>query len=134
MKALVVDDDRVTRMILQATLSPYAGVCTCEDGSEAVRAFQGALDRDEPFDLVCLDLVMPIMGGLEALTLIRQQEQMRGRFRPDASKVIIATASDDKDTIEKAFHGLCDAYLVKPFDTAEFNSIVECLFPIERLV
>jgi two-component system chemotaxis response regulator CheY len=131
MKALVVDDDLITRMVLQEILSAYADVHSCVDGNEAVLAYRRALDRGEPYDLVCMDVLMPVMGGIEALQLIRREEELHGRYRPRATKVIITTASDDADTISQAFRELCDAYVIKPVDAEEFTNVVGCLFPIE---
>jgi two-component system chemotaxis response regulator CheY len=131
MKALVVDDELTTRIILQETLSPYAEVHTCGDGTEAVSACARALDHGGPYDLICMDLMMPRMGGLDALRLIRQEEERHGRIRPRAAKVIVTTASDDAETISTAFRELCDAYLVKPIDAAELLNFVYCLFPVE---
>ncbi len=132
MKALVVDDDLTTRIVLQEILSQYAEVHSCGDGTEAVWACTRALDRGSPYDLICMDLIMPKMGGLEALKLIRQEEERHGRLRPQAAKVIITTAADDTDTIGAAFRELCDAYVVKPIDAAELLNFVYCLFPVEE--
>jgi two-component system chemotaxis response regulator CheY len=132
MRALVVDDDLTTRIVLQEILSRYAEVHSCVDGTEAVRACTRALEDGRPYDLVCLDLLMPVMGGLEALKLIRQEEERHGRMRPGASKVVITTAANDQDSISGAFRELCDAYLVKPIDGAEFLNLVYCLCPIEE--
>jgi len=132
MKALVVDDDLTTRIVLQEILSRYGEVHSCVDGAEAVQACTRALDHGGPYDLICMDLLMPCMNGLEALKLIRQEEANRGRTRPRASKVIIATASDDTNSISAAFRELCDAYVVKPIDASELLNIVECLFPIQE--
>jgi len=105
------------RIVLQEILSGYAEVHSCVDGSEAVLAYRRALERDDPYDLVCMDVLMPVMGGIEALELIRREEPtiLRGLVR-GSPKVIVTTAADDKDTISQAFHGLCDAYVVKPID------------------
>jgi len=132
MKALVVDDDLITRIVLQEILSGYAEVHSCVDGNEAVLAYKRAIARGEPYDLVCMDVLMPVMGGIEALKLIRQEEELHGRVRPRATKVVITTATDDKNTISQAFRELCDAYVVKPIDTEEMIDVVRCLFPIEE--
>ena len=129
MKALVVDDDLITRIVLQEILSGYADVHTCVDGNEAVQAYRRALERGDPYDLICMDVFMPVMGGIEALKIIRREEELHGR--PLATKVVITTAAHDKDTIDQAFRELCDAYIVKPIDAGEIIDIVHCLFPLE---
>ena len=45
-------------------------------------AYKRAIARGEPYDLVCMDVLMPVMGGIEALKLIRQEEELHGRVRP----------------------------------------------------
>lgn len=134
MKALVADDDLTCRIVLQEVLAPYAEVHSCVDGAEAVQACRRALDRGRPYDLICLDLMMPAMSGLEALKRIRQEEEARGRSRPWASKIIVITAADDTANISEAFRELCDAYVVKPVDAAAFLNVVYCLCPLEANV
>jgi two-component system chemotaxis response regulator CheY len=133
MKALVVDDDLITRIVLQELLSRYGEVHSCVDGSEGVRAYRRAIERGEAYDLVCMDVLMPVMGGIEALKLIRAEEERHYPLRPRSTKVIVTTAADDSDTISQAFRELCDAYVIKPIDAEEFTNVVDCLFPIEHL-
>jgi two-component system chemotaxis response regulator CheY len=132
MKALVVDDELTTRMVVQEILSTYGEVHSCVDGSEAVLAYRRSLDRGEPYDLICMDLMMPTMNGIDALKLIRMHEEAGGRLRT-RTKVIITTATDDTGAIRQAFHKLCDAYIVKPIDAEELIDLVHCLFPISEL-
>lgn len=131
MKALVVDDDLITRMVLQEILSGYAEVHSCVDGSEAVLAYRRALDRGEPYDLVCMDLLMPVMGGIEALRHIRREEELYSPLRSRTTKVIVTTAANDRDTISEAFRELCDAYVIKPIDVEDFTNVLGCLFSLE---
>lgn len=130
MKSLVVDDELTTRIVLEDILSRYGEVHSCSDGVEAVDECSRALDQGGPYDLICMDLTMPTMGGLEALKLIRAAEESHGHLRTSASKVIITTASDDSGTISQAFRELCDAYVVKPIDPADLMNLVYCLCPI----
>jgi two-component system chemotaxis response regulator CheY len=131
MKALVVDDELTTGLFLQEILSGYGEVQRCMDGQKAVETYRQELERGHAYDLVCMDIMMPVMGGLEALKLIRREEESHGRFRPQATKVIITTAAQDDDTINQAFRELCDAYIVKPIDAGELMGIVECFFAVE---
>jgi two-component system chemotaxis response regulator CheY len=132
MKTLVVDDELTTRIALLEMLSQYGEVASCVDGSEAVLAHKRALECGSPYDLICMDIFMSNMSGLEAMKLIRQEEQIHGRFRQRLAKIIITTGADDEDTINHAFRGLCDAYIIKPIDADELIGIVQCLFPVEE--
>jgi two-component system chemotaxis response regulator CheY len=73
-----------------------------------------ALAAGEPYDLMCLDIMMPEMDGQEALKQIRKHEEIRGILPPDGVKVVMTTALDDIKNVLAAYHGLCDAYLTKP--------------------
>jgi two-component system chemotaxis response regulator CheY len=130
MKALVVDDHLVTRMVLEGILREYSEVHCLVNGNEAVQACKEALDSGDPYDLICMDVDMPVMGGIEALKLIRGEEELRGRLRPRAAKVVVITAADDVATINEAFRGLSDAYVIKPIDANDFLDIVQCWFPV----
>jgi two-component system chemotaxis response regulator CheY len=99
-----------------------------------VLAYQRAIERGQPYDLICMDVLMPVMGGIEALRLIRREEELRSPLGPRSTKVIITTAADDTDTISEAFRELCDAYVIKPIDAEQFTNVVDCLFPIENRV
>jgi len=59
---------------------------------------------------------MPEMNGVDALKEIRGTEQARGILLTRGARVIMTTALDGAKNIMEAFHGLCDAYLVKPID------------------
>ncbi|WP_136796120.1 MULTISPECIES: response regulator [Desulfosediminicola] len=117
MKILIVEDDFLTRSLLSALLSEY-GVChVAANGEEALAAVTRAYAENSPYDLICLDIVMPVMDGQKALHDIRQIEEKHGISGLDACKVIMITAQDDSENIMRAFHqGKCEAYLTKPLD------------------
>jgi two-component system, chemotaxis family, chemotaxis protein CheY len=101
------------------------------DGDEAVLAYRRELERGEPYDLVCMDIHMPKMNGIEALNLIRREERLDPMLRSRHTKIVMTTGSDERSSIDQAFQTLCDAYMVKPIDIKEFRDVLECLFPIQ---
>ena len=134
MKTLVVDDESTARVVLDAILSTFGEVHCCVDGGEAVLACRKARESGSPYDLICLDILMPGMSGLEALQEIRRDEEARGCLRPRGAKIIMTTATNDAGFISQAFRQLCDAYVFKPVDGEELIALVHCLFPVEQHV
>jgi two-component system chemotaxis response regulator CheY len=114
MKILIVEDDFTCRTILQRLLSPYGTCDIAVDGSEAVNAFKTALEENEPYNLICLDIMMPIMDGRKALKEIRRIEDEIGINVSDRTKIIMTTALGDAKSILGSFTDQCEAYLVKP--------------------
>jgi len=117
MKALIVEDDFLARSLLSTLLSEY-GIChVAVNGKEALEAVDRAFTEEHPYDLICLDIRMPVMDGQEALLELRNMEDLRGISGSEATKVIMVTAIDDSKNIIKAFRlGQCEAYLSKPLD------------------
>jgi two-component system chemotaxis response regulator CheY len=73
--------------------------------------------ENDPYNLICLDIMMPVMDGQQTLQEIRKMEERHGIVGVDTTKVIMVTAADDSKNILKAFRqGQCEAYLTKPLD------------------
>ena len=82
MKILLAEDDFVTRKFMANFLSKYGDCDVTVDGMEAVDAFMLALEEDEPYDLVCLDIMMPNMDAVttKALQWLRLSFLLRTRL------------------------------------------------------
>lgn len=119
MKALVVEDDFASRKLLQKILTPYGEVDIAVNGLEAIEAFTKALESDAPYDLICMDIMMPEMDGQAALKRIRAIERERSVPSIRESKVIMTTALDDpKNVVEAYYKGGATSYVPKPIDRA----------------
>lgn len=134
MKYLIVEDNFAARRLLQRYLSNYGDCDVAVDGHEAVEAFRQALDEKEPYDLICLDIMMPNMDGREALTAIRQIEHERGIDGLDGVKVIMTTALGDSRNVIGSFREGCEAYIVKPVEKDKLFEEMENLGLIESKV
>lgn len=114
LKILVVDDDLASRELIKVFLSEY-GRCSCAaNGFEAIEVVTKSLEDKDPFDLICLDIMMPEIDGLDALKTIRELEQENGLTELDSAKVLMTTAASQVSKTMKAFHYGCSGYLVKP--------------------
>lgn len=117
MKTLIVEDDFLARELLSTLISQYGECHLAKNGVEALGILTRALDENEPYDLVCLDIMMPKMDGQQTLLELRKLEEDRGVSGDQQTKVIMITAIDDSKNIMKAFRqGHCEAYLTKPLD------------------
>ncbi len=114
MKTLIAEDDVTSRLLLQELLKSYGPSHVAVNGKEAVEAALMAMEAGEPYDLICLDIMMPEMDGQEALRKIREHEKTREILSSNAAKIVMTTALDDIKNIKTAFDGLCDGYLNKP--------------------
>ncbi|MEN6424659.1 MAG: response regulator [Phycisphaerales bacterium] len=127
MKCLIVEDDSVSRELLRAFLKNHADCHTARDGREAVEEFVDALDADQPYDLICMDIMMPDVSGRDALQAIRQIEAEHGIGGLDGVKVIMTTALDDSKDILGSFREGCEAYVVKPIHKDKLFAEIEKL-------
>ena len=127
MKILLAEDDFVTRKFMTTFLSKYGECDVTVDGMEAVDAFMMAYEDGEPYDLVCLDIMMPVMDGFQALLGIRNIEKERAIPEEDRVKVIMTTALNDEKTVKKAFELGCTVYSGKPLDQDRFEQALKKL-------
>lgn len=131
MRILLAEDDFVTRKFMTSFLSKYGECDVTVDGMEAVDAFMMALEDDDPYDLVCLDIMMPVMDGYQALMGIRNLEKERNISSEKAAKVIMATALNDEKNVKMAFDLGCTVYSGKPIDQDKFEQALRKLGMID---
>lgn len=128
MKTLIVEDDFLARSLLSTMLSEYGECHIAVNGQEALDAIARAFDEKQPYDLVCLDIMMPVMDGQEMLQELRKMEDARSIHGLGRIKVIMVTAIDDSKNIMQAFRqGHCEAYLTKPIDRNKLITYIKDL-------
>ncbi|QDV68486.1 Signal transduction histidine-protein kinase BarA [Rosistilla carotiformis] len=120
MKILLVEDGIVNQKVALAMLRKLPHhVVIAEDGQEAVAAFQ-----QESFDLVLMDVQMPVMDGLEATAAIRRIEQSPARV-----PIIAMTASAMKGDRERCLAAGMDDYLSKPIEAQLLYEVIAKFAP-----
>ena len=107
-KVLIVEDMSYNRILLKKILQRYDCV-TIEavNGEEAVEQWL----HNSPFDLIIMDMNMPVMDGFAATRMIRQHEAEKGLKR---IPIVAATALAMRGDREKCLEAGCDEYLTKP--------------------
>lgn len=119
MKTLVAEDEFTSRILMQNLLARYGECHIAVDGEEAVEAFRISLAGAAPYDLICMDIKMPKMNGVEAVSQIRKLETEDGVLSSNGVKILMVTTVDDPKVVVESFRALCDAYLVKPINMTE---------------
>jgi signal transduction histidine kinase/DNA-binding NarL/FixJ family response regulator len=125
-KILIVDDISTNLLVARELMSPYGmQVHTCLSGAEAVE-----LIKQDRYDAVFMDHMMPGMDGLEATALIRSMEDGSGYFRklPIIALTANAVAGQREMFLEKGI----DDFLAKPIDIQKLNDILEKWLPAEK--
>lgn len=122
MKVLIAEDDFTSRKVISRLLSKYGECDITVDGREAITAFNMSLTSEEPYDLVCLDILMPELDGFQVLKTIRTMEQEKGIPKEKQVKVIMTTALSDRKNVAKAFELGCEAYAGKPIVPEKFEN------------
>jgi CheY-like chemotaxis protein len=116
MRILVAEDNAVNRKLVMALLTKAGhSVITVANGRDAVDAL-----AHERFDVVLMDVQMPIMGGLEATQLIRAREANTGHRTP----IIAVTASAMKGDREECLAAGMDDFVSKPIQTSQLMAVM----------
>ncbi|MFC1763204.1 response regulator [Planctomycetota bacterium] len=124
MKFLIVEDDFTSRRLLQQYLSEHGTCLIAVSGKEALQAVKESLENNDPYDLICLDIMMPEMDGQECLKYIREIEAKRGIRCPASVKVIMISSLTDTANMVTAYCTGCEFYLVKPIDRKKLLSVM----------
>jgi CheY-like chemotaxis protein len=116
-KVLLAEDGLVNQKVALGFLEKWGHrVVVAANGKLAVEAAER-----EAFDVVLMDIQMPIMNGYEATAAIRRAEQDSGRRIP----IVAMTAEAMKGDREKCLAAGMDDYISKPFDPAELRRVIE---------
>jgi len=124
-RVLIVEDNKLAALVMQKTCQKYGSVQVAVDGAEGLTAFRGALDQDEAFDVVILDLEMPGVGGLEVLQSMRADEELRGIWGLDRCLIFMNTGTTDLSKVKVSFQLQADGYFIKPVSIDQIKKRLE---------
>jgi diguanylate cyclase (GGDEF)-like protein/PAS domain S-box-containing protein len=124
MSLLIVDDDEMNRYTLarRLTRDGYGRVAMAGDGNEALAAM-----RQDRFDLILLDIMMPVLDGFGVLEAMHADERLK------SIPVIVISAHDDLANVVRAIELGATDYLTKPFDPILLRARVRACLERRRL-
>ena len=108
MKILVVEDDLVSRTVLMEMLSPYGNVEFAVDGEVALQSFSASYEKRQPYDLICLDIMMPKIDGQIVLERMREIEREQGVKKDVAVKILMVNSLSNRTNVLKELEEHCD--------------------------
>ncbi|WP_297341950.1 PAS domain-containing sensor histidine kinase [Pseudophaeobacter sp.] len=120
MKILVAEDNKTNQLVVEKMLQKFGAKARfAENGAVAYETYVAA-----EFDLILMDLSMPVMGGLEAARRIRQHETDTGRAN---CKIVALTANAQKSDVKACYEAGMDGFLTKPFRKSELLAYLSAL-------
>ena len=120
-RILLAEDNAVNQTLAVRLLEKRGySVMVTGNGAEAFEAFE-----KHQFDVVLMDIQMPVMDGFEATAAIRAKENLTGGHIP----IIAMTAHALKGDQERCISAGMDGYVSKPIRTSELFSVIEAMLP-----
>ncbi len=127
MKILIVEDDPLSQQLLLRYLKDQGEMVIAEDGERALAEFRAAHVDSRPFDLICLDIMLPLLDGQAVLRQVRLAEESWGVGGLAGCKVLMLTALRDAGNVMTAFRSQCEGYLSKPISKERLFSEIRSL-------
>jgi osomolarity two-component system sensor histidine kinase NIK1 len=122
MMILLVEDNLLNQKITSYNLRKFNhSVTIANNGLEAVNIF-----KNQKFDLILMDIMMPVMDGVEATKEILKIESQR--TDTTHTPIIAVTANTMDNDRDKCILLGMDEFIAKPFDMTQLNGILENLF------
>jgi CheY-like chemotaxis protein len=116
-RVLLAEDHPTNRKVVELILTSVGVDLTCvENGAEAVK-----IAAEQPFDLILMDMQMPVMDGLTATRLIREREAIEGL---DPMPILCLTANALPEHVDASRAAGADAHLTKPISAVTLIAAV----------
>lgn len=127
MKILIVDDDPVAQLLVKEVLG-HLGTCDqCSNGEEGLLAFDYAHESGQPYDLIILDIMMPVMDGIATLTEIRDRELQMGDKLQKNALIIVLSVKDEMRNVLQCMALGADDFLAKPIVPKSLLAVIKGL-------
>jgi two-component system chemotaxis response regulator CheY len=121
--SLVVEDNVINQKIMYNILKEFGKCAVAENGVEGLKLVKKAISEQNYYDLICLDIEMPQMDGINLLNMIRKIEKTIDLNKK--STIIMITARGEKEIVRECCRLGCNSFLVKPVDKYNFTKMLK---------
>lgn len=125
LRILIAEDDMVSRKLLWRVLDEIGDCDMVVNGLEAIDATLMAITENQPYDLICLDIMMPKVDGIKVIKTIRDMEAQYKVINP--AKIIMVSALSEAEVVDDAFLKGANAYATKPLDIDKMMTVLQNL-------
>lgn len=125
MKILLVDDDFFSRKLNEEILQFYGKVDISEDGKDGAEMYLDKLEQGDPYDLICVDIMMPIVSGFDLMEFIRVTEAAKGISENNRATIITISGLNNDYQIDISYQKGSDMYFGKPLNPFKLEKFLK---------
>lgn len=126
MRILLVEDVEISRMITENILRQFSEVTFIDNAKNGFEAIKKTLDlykKGKKYDVIFMDIIMPITSGYQALENIRKYEKNNHIEENNRSKIVILSSLNTKEEIENGLRMGADKVFIKPINYEDIKSL-----------
>lgn len=126
MNILLVEDVEISRIVAENILRQFSEVTFINNAKNGYEAIKKALDsykKGKKYDIIFMDIIMPITSGYQALENIRKYERDNHIENGDRSKIVILSSLNTKEEIENGLRMGADKVFIKPINYEDIKSL-----------
>lgn len=128
MNILLVEDVEISRMVTENILRQFSEVTFIDNAKNGFEAIKKTLDlykKGKKYDVIFMDIIMPISSGYQALESIRKYEKDNYIEENNRSKIVILSSLNTKEEIENGLRMGADKVFIKPINYEDIKSLFE---------
>lgn len=128
MNILLVEDVEISRMITENILRQFSEITFIDNAKNGFEAIKKTLDlykKGKKYDVIFMDIIMPITSGYQALESIRKYEKDNYIEENNRSKIVILSSLNTKEEIENGLKMGADKVFIKPINYEDIKSLFE---------
>ena len=126
MNILLVEDVEISRMVTENILRQFSEVTFIDNAKNGFEAIKKTLDlykKGKKYDVIFMDIIMPITSGYQALESIRKYEKDNYIEENNKSKIVILSSLNTKEEIENGLRMGADKVFIKPINYEDIKSL-----------